>query len=69
MVAVAARFYTALMREDLALDSASSGALARAELLETVRIDNDEVTVKWTGWSFEARPGRAGGAAIAVLDR
>jgi len=43
--------------QDLTIDSASSGALARVELLETVRLDNDEVTVKWAGWSFETSLG------------
>lgn len=43
--------------QELTLNSALAGALERVELLETVRLDSDEVMVKWSGWSFEATIG------------
>lgn len=38
--------------EDLTLSAALAGDIARVELLETVRLDTDEVKVDWTSWAF-----------------
>jgi hypothetical protein len=38
----------------LALDAPLAGAVARVELLETVRLASDSVAVRWTGRVFEA---------------
>lgn len=43
--------------QDLTLDSALAGALARVELLEQVRLESDSVTVTWEGPRFEATLG------------
>ncbi len=40
--------------EDLTLDSSLAGTIARVELLETVRLDTDDVKVSWSSWEFSS---------------
>jgi hypothetical protein len=40
--------------QDLALDAPLAGAIAHVEFLETCRLDDDQVSVKWERRVFEA---------------
>jgi hypothetical protein len=40
--------------EDLTLNAAVAGTIARVELLETVRLDTDDIKVAWTSWEFSS---------------